>query len=87
MKFLLWLLRLVVFIALFGLSIKNSGPIDLRFFFNQSFVAPLSLVLLAAFVLGVVLGLTAFFATFVAQRREISRLKRDSGAAEASTTN
>ncbi|HEY3432706.1 MAG TPA: LapA family protein [Rhodocyclaceae bacterium] len=87
MKFLLWLLRLVVFIALFGLSIKNSGPIDLRFFFNQSFVAPLSLVLLAAFVLGVVLGLTAFFATFVAQRREISRLKRDSGADEASTTN
>jgi len=87
MKFLLWLLRLVVFIALFGLSIKNSGPIDLRFFFNQSFVAPLSLVLLAAFVLGVVLGLTAFFATFVAQRREISRLKRDSSADEASTTN
>lgn len=79
MKILLWLLRLVVFIALFGLSIKNSGTVDLRFFFNQFFTAPLSLTLLAAFALGVVLGLTALFATFVAQRREIQRLRRGAG--------
>ncbi|HTH39181.1 MAG TPA: LapA family protein [Rhodocyclaceae bacterium] len=77
MKFLLWLLRIAVFIALFGLSIKNSGSVDLRFFFNQTFVAPLSLVLLLTFVLGVVVGVTALFSVFIGQRREIARLKQN----------
>lgn len=79
MKFLLWPLRILVFIALFGLAIKNSGTVELRFFFNQVWLTPLSLALLSAFVLGVLVGMTGFFATYVAQRREISRLKQDGG--------
>ena len=77
MKFLLWLLRVAVFIALFGLSIKNSGTVELRFFFYQSFITPLSLALLVAFALGVMVGLTTIFATLVSQRREIARLRND----------
>lgn len=76
MKVLLWLLRIAVFVALFGLSIKNSNPIELRFFLDHTWVAPLSLALLVTFALGVAVGFTTLAATLVGQRREIGRLKR-----------
>lgn len=80
MKLLVWLLRLIVFIGLLGLAIKNDGVIELRFFFDHSFQAPLSLVLLAAFAGGAVVGLSAAVATLVRQRIELGRLRRDSEA-------
>ena len=43
-KLLVWLLRILVFIGLFGLAIKNSGPMELRFFLDQSWTAPVSVV-------------------------------------------
>ncbi|RTL50425.1 MAG: LapA family protein [Rhodocyclaceae bacterium] len=77
MKIALWLLRIGVFIALFGLSIKNSSPVELRFFLDRSLTAPLSLALLGTFVLGVVVGFITLFATLVGQRREIAKLRRE----------
>jgi len=74
-KVLVWLLRAVIFIMLFGLAIKNSGPVELRFFLNQGWQAPLSLVLLAAFTAGVVIGLGAGLGVWTRQRRELSRLR------------
>jgi uncharacterized integral membrane protein len=76
MKLLIWLLRIVVFIALFGLAIKNSASVGLRFFFDQSWQAPLSLVILLAFIAGVAVGLSAVIATLVMQRRELGKLRR-----------
>lgn len=85
MKFFVWVLRIIVFLALFGLAIKNSGPADLRFFFDQTFTAPLSFVILATFVLGVLIGVTAAATTMMGQRREIARL-RQSEAGERPTS-
>ena len=65
---LVWLLRAVVFIALLGLSIKNSGPMELRFFFDQNWTAPVSVVVLAVFAAGVVVGLTAALSSFLLRR-------------------
>ena len=76
MRFIVWFLRGVVFIALFGLAIKNSGVVELRFFFDQSWLTPLSLALLVAFVAGVAVGLTTLLVTLERQRREIAALKR-----------
>lgn len=56
---LIWVLRLLVFIALFGLAVKNSGPMELRFYFDQAWTAPVSVVVLASFALGILIGLTA----------------------------
>ncbi len=75
MKVLLWLLRIAVFIALFGLSIKNSNPVELRFFLDRSWIAPLSLTVLVTFAIGVAVGFTTLASTLVALRREISRLR------------
>ncbi|MCK9283743.1 MAG: lipopolysaccharide assembly protein LapA domain-containing protein [Rhodocyclaceae bacterium] len=76
MKILLWLLRIALFVALFGLAVKNSGMVELRFFFDQSAQLPLSLALLAAFVAGVVMGLTAILATVARQRRQLGALRK-----------
>jgi putative membrane protein len=71
-KLLIWLLRILVFIGLFGLAIKNSGPMELRFFLDQSWTAPVSVVILAVFAVGVAVGLTAALGVFLrpSSRRE-----------------
>ena len=71
-KLLVWLLRILVFIGLFGLAIKNSGPMELRFFLDQAWTAPVSVVILAVFALGVAVGLTAALGVFLrpSSRRE-----------------
>ena len=79
MKILLWLCRIAVFVALFGLAIKNDGAVELRFFFERSVQAPLSLIVLAAFAAGAVVGVSAAFSTLIRQRFEIGRLRRGSG--------
>ena len=55
---LIWLLRLAVFVALFGLALKNGDSVQLRFYFDQVWQAPVSVVLLVSFSLGIFLGLT-----------------------------
>jgi uncharacterized integral membrane protein len=73
LKLLVWLLRIVVFVGLFGLAIKNSGPMELRFFLDQVWTAPISVVILAAFAIGVVVGLTAALGVFLRKQRRTDR--------------
>ena len=81
MKILLWLLRGVLFVALFGLAIKNDRAVELRFYFDNSWLVPLSLVVLLAFAAGAAVGVTATLGTLARQWRELgqmrARLKRD----------
>jgi uncharacterized integral membrane protein len=63
-----WMVRLVVFVGLFGLAIKNSGPVELRFYFEQLWVAPVSAVVLISFAIGVLVGLTAVAGRWLGQR-------------------
>lgn len=76
MSALIWLLRGILFIILLGLAIKNSGEVELRFFFDASWQTPLSLALLGALVVGIVLGLLALLPQLIRQRRNIGALKR-----------
>lgn len=68
-KLFLWLLRAAVFVALFGLTLKNSEPMELHFFFNHLWTAPVAIVILVVFVIGVVVGLTAASGIFKHPRR------------------
>ena len=65
----------MVFVALFGLAIKNSGPVDMRLYFDTVWQTPLSLVVLGCFAAGALVGATAAFVTLVRQRREIGQLR------------
>lgn len=80
MKFLrtmAWLLRALLFVALMLFALKNTDPVTLRFYLDQSWQAPLILVLVAFFALGAVLGVLACLTRLFAQRREIQALKKD----------
>jgi uncharacterized integral membrane protein len=76
MNALLWFLRGILFVILLGLAIKNGGDVELRFFFDAHWQAPLSLVLLTALAIGAVLGLLALLPQIVRQRRSIAQLRR-----------
>lgn len=72
-KLLVWLLRAAVFFFLFGLALKNSGMITLRFFFGHAWAAPVAAVILAAFAIGVVVGLTAASGIFRRKKNNTAR--------------
>ncbi len=73
LRILVWLVRIVVFIGLFGLAIKNSGPMELRFFLDHTWTAPVSVVVLAVFAVGVAVGLTATLGLSLRRRRPTNR--------------
>ncbi len=76
MSVLIWILRGILFVILLGLAIKNSSDVELRFFFDASWHAPLSLVVLISIVFGAVIGLLVMLPKIIQQYRSISALKR-----------
>lgn len=77
MRYLNWFLRIVLFIALLGLAVKNDQPITLRYFFDSEWQSSLVVVLLLFFAAGTAVGVLAMLANVLQQRIEIARLKRD----------
>jgi putative membrane protein len=77
MRIVTWVLWLVVFLFLLAFAAKNLDPVTVRFYLDHDWQAPLVVVLLGFFAVGVMLGVLAMVGTLLRQRREISRLKRD----------
>lgn len=57
MNLIAWLLRIVVFVILAIFASKNSQPIMLQYYLDQSIELPLSVALLIFFTLGIVVTL------------------------------
>ncbi len=77
LRYFAWLLRALLFLALFLLAAKNTDPVTVRFYFEQAWQLPLVFVMAGFFGLGVVLALLACVSKWVALRREIAALKRE----------
>lgn len=77
MKWLMWLLRGILFLFLFGFAVKNDQLVTLHFFLGAQWQLPLVFVILLFFAAGAILGVTATLASLLRQRREIGRLRRD----------
>ena len=56
MKYLLWLLKAAIFFTLFAFALNNQQDATVHFFFGTSWTAPLVLVVLTAFALGLITG-------------------------------
>ncbi|BFO55287.1 MULTISPECIES: LapA family protein [Comamonadaceae] len=56
MKYLLWLLKAAIFFTLFAFALNNQQDATVHFFFGTRWTAPLVLVVLSAFALGVAVG-------------------------------
>jgi putative membrane protein len=76
MRYINWIIRVVVFIALLGFAAKNDQPITLRYFFGYEWQSYLVIALLIFFSAGAAVGVLAMFPKLLQQRREIAALKR-----------
>lgn len=56
MKYLLWLIKAAIFFTLFAFALNNQQEVTVHFFFGTQWRAPLVLVVLSAFALGLVVG-------------------------------
>lgn len=78
MRYVVWILRLLVFVIVLMFALNNMQAVSVRFF--QDLVVsdvPLIIVMLSTFVLGVVFGFLMAFPGMMRRRREAARLRRD----------
>lgn len=85
MKLFAWIVRIVVFVLLFVLALRNTAEASLQLFFNAVWHAPLILILFAAFALGAVAALASVAPGLMRQRMELAKLRRVAADARAST--
>jgi len=78
MRYLVWALRLLVFIVVLMFALKNTQVVAVNFFADVVLQdVPLIVVMLAVFVLGAALGLLLTVPASLRRRRELARLRRD----------
>ena len=51
-----WLLKAAIFFTLFAFALNNQSDVTVRFFFSRQWTAPMVLVVLSAFGLGLIIG-------------------------------
>ena len=56
MNYLMWLLKAAIFFTLFAFALNNQQAVAVNFFFGTFWKAPLILVVLATFGIGLALG-------------------------------
>lgn len=78
MRYLVWFLRALVFIAVLMFALKNTEPVVVQFYgdyvLNQ---VPLIVVMLVVFVVGAFFGLLLMVPSVLRHRRESARLRRE----------
>jgi lipopolysaccharide assembly protein A len=82
MSIVIWIVRLLLFLVLFGFAVKNDHVVTLNFFFGHTWQMPMVFVILAAFSVGAILGVTSTFGALLRNRREVGRLRREAARAE-----
>jgi putative membrane protein len=76
MWLLKWVLKAVIFFALFAFALNNQQDATVRFFFGTEWRAPQVLVVLAAFAAGLAVGVLAMVPRWWKQRSAAARAKQ-----------
>jgi uncharacterized integral membrane protein len=78
MRYLVWVLRLVVFVAVLMFALKNTDPVQVNFYNDYVMHnVPLIVVMLVTFVVGAIFGLLLTVPAAMRRRREAMRLRRE----------
>jgi len=77
MRYLSWLIKIILFLLLLGFAVKNTETAVLRYYFGYEWQAPLVLILLVFFCAGAAVGIIASLSYIFRQRREMLSLKRE----------
>ncbi|ANY62187.1 hypothetical protein MA05_08935 [Comamonas aquatica] len=86
MKYLLWLLKAAIFFTLFAFALNNQQTATVHFFFGTQWQAPLVLVVLAAFVGGLIAGVLVMVPRWWKQRSTAAKLSQTATEPEAQAT-
>jgi uncharacterized integral membrane protein len=78
-----WLLRALLFLAIFAFALMNTDTVKLRFFLGSIWETPMIVALLLFFACGAAVGVLACTSRLLGQRREIQRLQRALRAGES----
>ena len=65
-----WLLKAAIFFTLFAFALNNQGDATVRFFFGTQWTAPMVLVVLGAFGLGLIIGVLGMVPRWWRHRRD-----------------
>lgn len=82
MKYFLWLLKAAIFFTLFAFALNNQQDATVHFFFGTSWTAPLVLVVLAAFALGLIVGVLGMVPRWLKHRNAARSTQGTAPAAE-----
>ena len=69
MKYLSWLLKAAIFFTLFAFALNNQQDATVNFFFGTHWRAPMVLVVLAAFAIGLAIGTLGMVPRWLRGRR------------------
>ncbi len=70
-----WLVRLLIFLVLLGLAMRNSEPVTLHYYFGLEWRAPLVMLLFTFFAAGAILGVIACLGLRRSRRETAPRMK------------
>jgi putative membrane protein len=74
-RFFKWMLKAAVFFTLFAFALNNQHDATVRFFFGQQWTAPLVLVVLSAFAMGLVIGVLGMVPRWWQHRRAAAQAR------------
>ncbi len=86
MKYLMWLLKAAIFFTLFAFALNNQQDATVHFFFGTQWRAPLVLVVLTAFALGLAVGVLGMVPRWWRQRTAAHKAIQAPQAAGAADT-
>lgn len=86
MKYLLWLLKAAIFFTLFAFALNNQQDASVHFFFGTQWRAPMVLIVLCAFTLGLVVGALGMVPHWWRHRSAARRAQPPEAAAPAVAT-
>ena len=76
MRYLMWFLRIALFLVLLGFTVKNAETVTVHYYFGYQWQAPLILIILLFFALGLAIGVMSCLGTILKQKREIATGRR-----------
>lgn len=82
MKYVAWLLKAVIFFTLFAFALNNQQEVTVHFFFGTQWIAPLVMVVLAAFSAGLVVGVLIMVPRWWGQRSAARKLSQQQAVVE-----
>ncbi len=78
MRFVIWAVRLIVFILVLLFALKNTDPVNVNFYAEHVISdVPLIVVMLVSFAIGALFAVLVVMPAAMRRRRELKRLQRE----------